>query len=311
MNEVRLLVGMQAAACASASYLNALTYARERIQGKHLTEKNKDAPSVPIIRHPDVRRQLMLMKTYTEGMRSLLYYVSFCEDRIRVSDDPNEKARYQGIIDVLIPVAKGYVTDKAFEVCSHGVQVYGGYGYIKEYPQEQLLRDCRITMIYEGTNGIQAMDLLGRKLGMNKGQSFKDVLSEIKKTVEIAGSVKGLEKFAADVEKAVNQLADLARHIGAAAAGGKVTVAFAFAHPFLEVTGDITTAWMLLWRAAVAARQLEKGANKKDKAFYEGQVKSVQFFINTILPVTLGKMAAIHIGDGAAVEISEESFGGK
>ena len=311
MNEVRLLVGMQAAACASASYLNALTYARERIQGKHLTEKNKDAPSVPIIQHPDVRRQLMLMKTYTEGMRSLLYYVSFCEDRIRVSDDPNEKARYQGIIDVLIPVAKGYVTDKAFEVCSHGVQVYGGYGYIKEYPQEQLLRDCRITMIYEGTNGIQAMDLLGRKLGMNKGQSFKDVLSEIKKTVEIAGSVKGLEKFAADVEKAVNQLADLARHIGAAAAGGKVTVAFAFAHPFLEVTGDITTAWMLLWRAAVAARQLEKGANKKDKAFYEGQVKSVQFFINTILPVTLGKMAAIHIGDGAAVEISEESFGGK
>jgi hypothetical protein len=155
------------------------------------------------------------------------------------------------------------------------------------------------------------MDLLGRKLGLNKGQSFKDVLSEIKKTVESAGSVKGLEKFAADVENAVNHLADSARHIGAAAAGGKVTEAFAFAHPFLEVTGDITMAWMLLWRAAVAARQLEKGANKKDKAFYEGQVKSVQFFINTILPVSLGKMAAIFMTDGAAVEISEESFGGK
>ena len=172
MNEARLLVGMQGFSCASSSYLNALNYARQRVQGRHLLKMmEKEAPGVPIIQHPDVRRMLITMKAYVEGMRSLLYYIANCEDRIHVSDDPAEQARLQGIIDVLIPVSKGYISDRAWEMCSIGLQVFGGYGYIKEYPQEQLLRDCRITMIYEGTNGIQAMDLLGRKLGMNQGQA--------------------------------------------------------------------------------------------------------------------------------------------
>jgi len=312
MNEARLLVGMQGFSCASASYMNALNYARTRIQGKALVSSDKDAPSVPIIQHPDVRRQLMLMKSYVEGMRSLLYYVGFCEDCIRISNDADVKARYQGMIDVLIPVAKGYVSDRAFEICSHGVQIYGGYGYIKEYPQEQLLRDCRITMIYEGTNGIQAMDLLARKLGLNKGQAFKNLLGEIGKTIEDAKNISGLESLATGAEKTVSKLGEVALHIGKTAGSEKMLNAFAFAHPFMEVTGDAVMAWMLLWRAAVAARKLAEGKSKKgDTAFYEGQVKSAQFFINTILPVTVGKIAAILANDGAAVEISEDAFGGK
>jgi alkylation response protein AidB-like acyl-CoA dehydrogenase len=311
MNEARLLVGLQGFGCASSAYMNAVDYARERVQGKNLLNmRDKDAPSVPIIQHPDVRRQLLMMKAYIEGMRSLLYYIGWCEDKIKVTHSEEEKDKYQGIIDVLIPIGKGYVTDRAFEVCNHGLQIYGGYGYIKDYPMEQLLRDCRITMLYEGTNGIQAMDLLGRKLGMNKGKPFMDLLGEMGQTLAAARGISGLEDFATKLEEAINKLGEVALHIGTTAFSNKILNAFAFAYPFMEVTGDVIMAWMLLWRSSIAALKLEKGARKKDTAFYEGQLKSAEFFFNSILPVTLGKMKTIRTTNGAAVEISEDSFGG-
>jgi alkylation response protein AidB-like acyl-CoA dehydrogenase len=311
MNEARLLVGLQGLACASSAYMYAVNYARERVQGKHLLQMmDKDAPSVPIIQHPDVRRQLMMMKVYVEGIRSLLYYVGMCEDKIKICEDAKEKLTYQGIIDVLIPIAKGYATDRAFEVCSHGVQVYGGYGYIRDYPMEQLLRDCRITMIYEGTNGIQAMDLLGRKLGLNKGKPMMDLLGEIQKSIAMAKDAQGLEGLAAKLEEIVNKLGEVALHMGMTAMSPKVMNAFAFAHPFMEVCGDVVMAWMLLWRAAIASKKLGNGAKKKDVAFYQGQIKSAEFFIYSILPITFGKMKAILATNGAAIEIAEDSFGG-
>ena len=311
MNDARLLVGLQGLACASSAYMYAVNYARERVQGRHLWNMmDKDAPSVPIIQHPDVRRQLMMMKVYVEGIRSLLYYVGMCEDRIKISEDEQEKSKYQGIIDVLIPIAKGYATDRAFEVCSHGVQVYGGYGYIRDYPMEQLLRDCRITMIYEGTNGIQAMDLLGRKLGLNKGKPMMDLLEEIQKSIAMAEGFQGLKDFAGNLGESVNKLGEVALHMGKTAMSLKVLNAFAFAHPFMEVCGDVVMAWMLLWRAAIAARGLENKPGKKDAAFYEGQIKSAEFFIYSILPITLGKMKAILTTNDAAVKINEDSFGG-
>jgi len=311
MNDARLLVGLQGLACASSAYMYAVNYARERVQGKHLLQMmDKDAPSVPIIQHPDVRRQLMMMKVYVEGIRSLLYYVGMCEDKAKICEDAKEKLTYQGIIDVLIPIAKGYVTDRAFEVCSHGVQVYGGYGYIRDYPMEQLLRDCRITMIYEGTNGIQAMDLLGRKLGLNKGKPMMDLLGEIQKSIAMAKDVQGLEGLAAKLEEIVNKLGEVALHMGMTAMSPKVMNAFAFAHPFMEVCGDVVMAWMLLWRAAIASKKLGNGAKKKDVAFYQGQIKSAEFFIYSILPITFGKMKAILATNGAAIEIAEDSFGG-
>ena len=311
MNAARLLVGMQGFCCASASYLNAVNYARERVQGKNLLQMmDPNAPSVPIIQHPDVRRMLMGMKAYVEGMRSLLYYVGLCEDKRAILEDEAEKEKYQGIIDVLIPIAKGYVTDKAFEVCSQGVQVYGGYGFISEYPQEQLLRDCRITMIYEGTNGIQAMDLLGRKLGMKKGKPIMDLFAEVQATIAEGKKIDAVAACAASLEEAANKLGEVAMHMGATAMSPKVMTAFAFAHPFMEVAGDVVMAWMLVWRAAAAAGRLEK-AKKKDRAFYEGQLKSAEYFTRTVLPVTLGKMNAILTASDAAIEISEDSFGGK
>jgi alkylation response protein AidB-like acyl-CoA dehydrogenase len=312
MNEARLLVGLQGLSSASAAYLYAVNYARERIQGRHLSQiEEKTAPSVPIIQHPDIRRMLMTMKVYVEGMRSLLYYIGMCGDKTVISDNEEEKAKLNGLVDLLIPIAKGYGTDRALDVCNLAIQIYGGYGYIKEYPVEQLLRDCRITPIYEGTNGIQAMDLLGRKLGMNKGKPIMDLLGEIQNTIAQARSMAGLEEYADKLEGAVNKLGEVAMHMGKTALSPEIMTAFAFAYPFMEVAGDVVFSWLLLWRAVIAAEKLEKGAKKKDKVFYEGQLKSAEYFTQTILPTTLGKMNAILTGNSAVVDIEEDAFGGK
>jgi alkylation response protein AidB-like acyl-CoA dehydrogenase len=311
MNDARLMVGNQGLACASASYMYALNYARTRIQGRHLLKlTDKEAPGVPIIQHPDVRRMLMIMKIYVEALRSLSYYIAFCSDSIATTTDPDEKTRLQGIIDFLIPIAKAYTTDRAFDVCSLGVQVYGGYGYIKEFPMEQLLRDCRITPIYEGTNGIQAMDLFGRKLGQNGGRPIIDLGDEIRRTLAAAAEVDRTAPMAEKLEEALVRLEEVARHIGMTAMYGNLLTAAAHAYPFLEVCGDVIVGWMLLWRARIAGEALNNGG-KKDAAFYEGQIKSSEFFTQVMLPVALGRMEAILSGSSAAVDICEESFGGK
>jgi hypothetical protein len=311
MNEARLLVGLQAMTCASNSYLNALSYARQRHQGRHLLRAmDPEAPAVAIIQHPDVRRMLITMKAYVEGMRSLLYYVCSLTDRRNTADSESEKARLQGMIDLLIPIAKGYVSDRSQEVCNLGLQIYGGYGYTREYPQEQLVRDCRITQIYEGTNGIQAMDLLGRKLGLNQGKPIMDLLGEIQKTIGRAKASETLQPLAASFEMTIQRLAEVAMHMGATAMSPEALTAFSFANSFMEVAGDVVMGWMLLWRGAVAAEQLANGARKKDEGFYQGQIKSAQFYIQALMPATMGKMDAIMGGCAAAVEIDEKSFGG-
>ncbi len=311
MNEARLLVGLQGFSFATCAYMYALNYARERIQGKPLQQaKDPNAASVPIIQHPDVRRMLMTMKVYVEGMRSLLYFISLLFDRIQIDDRPEEKDKCQGMIDVLIPIAKGYVSDRALDVCNIGLQVYGGYGYIKEYPMEQLVRDCRISTIYEGTNGIQAMDLLGRKLGQNNGKPVMDLFGEMHKTLAAAKQFAELENEVAVFETALNKLAEAAMHLGAAAMSPKILHAFAFAYPFMEVAGDVVLAWMLLWRAVVSAEALKNTPKKKDATYYEGQLKGAEFFMQTLLPITMGKINAIKKTNGAAVEISEAAFGG-
>jgi alkylation response protein AidB-like acyl-CoA dehydrogenase len=311
MNEARLGVGFQAFNYASAAYLYALNYARERVQGRDL-ERGKDAgaPQVPIIRHPDVRRMLLEMKAHVEGMRSFVYYVGQCLDKEALSVDEDEKAFYKGFGDLLTPLVKAYCAQRGFDVCVQAVQVYGGYGYTKEYPVEQLVRDCKITSIYEGTDGIQAMDLLGRKLGMAKGQVFLNFLGEIQKTIGMARESEGLEEITAEFEKAVNRLGEVALLLGKNAMSPQFKVAFAHAFPFLMVMGDVVMAWMLLWRAALAKGKLDGGAKKKDVDFYEGQLKTAEFFIQTILPATMGKMNSIVKSNGSAVEISEAAFGG-
>ena len=324
MNEARLDVGAQGFTHASAAYLYALNYARERLQGKDL-EGAKDAedPQVPIIRHPDVRRMLLQMKAYSEGMRSFVYYVACCFDRLALAESTTDKERYSGLIELLTPVIKAYCSDRGQDVCQLAIQVFGGYGYTKEYPVEQLYRDCKITSIYEGTNGIQAMDLLGRKLGMRKGAVFMDFLREVQKCINHAKEIGALEAMGAAVERALTRLSEVALHLGKTAMSDQQKTAFAHALPFLDVMGDVIMAWMHLWRSTVAWPKLEilaggadndaikqKVSKNKDAAFYDGQLKSAAFFIHTILPITLGKMNSVMAGHPAAIEIDERSFGG-
>ncbi len=319
MNEARLLVGMQGLALASSAYLYAVEYAKQRLQGKHLLKMSDlEAPQVPIINHPDIRRMLMWMKAHVSGMRSLNYYVGLCFDKVLTSENDVDKSRWQGLIELLTPIVKAYCADKSFEVCTQAVQVYGGYGYTREYPVEQLLRDSKICSIYEGSNGIQAMDLLARKLGMANGKNFMNLLSEIKKTTSQAKKINDLAPVAAEVEDAVDQLAECALFLGQNAMSNKVLTAFSFAYPFLEIMGDVVLSWMLLWRAAVAYPELKKrlaSAEKDDiirenseAAFYDGQIRLARYYAFSILPLSMGRIKNIKHFDGSAVEMAEASF---
>jgi len=258
-----------------------------------------------------------------DGLRSLIYYGGLIYDMEHLAEEAADREKYADRSAILTPIIKGYITDKALEVTSHAVQVYGGYGYIKEYPVEQLMRDCRIFMLYEGTNGIQAMDLLGRKLGMKKGQPFLDYLSEMQKTTDAAREIEAVKDMAEKVEEGISRLSEIALYLAKTAMSDNILNAFAFAHPFLEVTGDVSVAWMLLWRATAASRKLEKLAKSsdpaqmkekaeknKDAGFYYGQIKTAEFFIMTLLPITMGKLNAIAASNGAAVEMPAVALGG-
>ena len=308
MNEARQMVGLQGFANASTSYLYAVNYARERLQSKGLTDP-AGSKAVSIINHPDVKRQLLMMKSWVEGMRSLVYYGGLCHDRIAISSDDAEKKQLSTLLEVLTPIIKGYVTDKAFEICNHGIQIYGGYGFIEEFPVAQLLRDSRIFMLYEGTNGIQSMDLMGRKLTMYNGEPFQYFLDQIQRVISVSKTVGLVQPLAETLETFFAEYTEIVQHLARMPQSGKVLEAFAFSHPFMEVTGDLVMAWMLLWRAGVAAPKI--GIKKKDTAFYQGQVQTARFFINTILPISRGRLEAIRKGDAVAAEMEDAAFGGK
>ena len=210
---------------------------------------------------------------------------------------------------MMTPVIKSYCSERGFDVCVEAMQVFGGYGYTKDYPIEQLLRDCKITSIYEGTNGIQAIDLLARKLGMKQGGVFLNYLQEIQKTVAAAKEIPELEKMSEAVSAAVDRLGEVAMKLGQTAMSPDFKLAFAFAKPFLNVVGEVTMAWMMLWRAVIASRQREVVKKKKERLFYEGQLKTAAYYVFSILPETMGKMKGIAAGDGSVVEMDEASFG--
>ncbi len=311
INHARMGTGLQGLSYASAAYLLAVNYARERIQGRDLENfADHSAASVPIIKHPDVRRNLMWMKSYVESMRSFFYYLSTCGTLGVIAETEAEREKKGDIFNMLTPIVKDYLAVKGHEVCIQAIQVYGGAGYTRDYLVEQYARDCKITSIYEGASGIQAMDLLARKIGMKKGTVFMNFLGEIQKTIALAKEIEGLTELAEKLEAATNRLGETAMNIGQMAMSPDFKVAFAHSLPFLYAMGDTIMAWMLLWRAVVASQKLNNGAKKKDIAFYEGQLKTAEFFIRTELPLTMGKMEAIQGGCKAAMEISDEGFGG-
>ncbi len=313
MNEARIGVAIQGQALAGAAYAHALTYAKERCQGKNLLQMmDPSAGSVPIIQHPDVRRMLLWMKSYVEGMRSLIYYTAHSVDLSELDSGEEDREKYKGLVEILTPILKCYCSEKSFEVCTQALQVFGGYGYTTEYPMEQYLRDSKITSIYEGTSGIQSMDLLGRKLGMKKGEYFMALLGEMKKTCDAAKEFERISDLADNLDKAINRAGEVAFHLGTLAMSPRVMTAFAFSHPFLMALGDVTMGWMLLDRAVKAMAQIDEksnGKSGKNTAFYEGVIRTARFFINSELPITMGRFNAIVASDDSAVEILDASFG--
>jgi hypothetical protein len=311
INHARMSVGLQALSYASSAYMLAVNYARERIQGRELENfADADAPSVPIIKHPDVRRNLLWMKSHVDGMRSFFYYLAMLGTKSVIADTEEERGKSGEIFEMLTPIVKDYLAIRGHEVCIQAIQVFGGAGYSNDYLVEQYARDCKITSIYEGTSGIQAMDLLARKIGMKSGAVFMNFLGEIQKTIAGARNFEQLTDCADAVEAAVHRLGETALHIGKMAMSPEFKKAFAHAHPFLEVMGDVIMAWMLLWRASVAAPGTADQTNRKDLAFYEGQMMTAMFYIETLLPVAMGKMDAIEKSSPAALEISDDAFGG-
>ncbi|MBU8850336.1 MAG: acyl-CoA dehydrogenase [Desulfobacterales bacterium] len=305
MNEVRLEVGTQAFASANLAYMHALDYAKQRLQGRSIENlADHSADQVPIIRHPDVKRMLLKMKSYVEGMRSLIYYIAFCFDKKEMAADKKEAMHYSNLVEILTPVVKAYSSEKGFDVCVEAMQVFGGYGYTREYPVEQTVRDCKIASIYEGSNGIQAMDFLGRKVAGNKGLMLTELINEIKSTIRTAESNENLAQLAITLESALILFETTCKNTSNAMFSKHMASAFACAHPLLEASGDIIMAWMLLWRATIADKKLDT----KESAFYQGKIKAAQFFIMTIIPAAMGKLTAITYENNPAASMEEHLF---
>ena len=325
MNEARLFVGMQGLCHASTAYLHALQYAKERVQGSSIERmKDGDAPRVAIIEHPDVRRMLLSMKSSTEGMRAMLYLAAYCLDRVRCGQTAEEKELFQGYVDLLIPICKSVGSDLGFRVCETAIQVYGGYGFIQEYPVEQFMRDCKIASLYEGTNGIQALDLVGRKLAYKQGLLMKrgiKAAGEILAKFRDAFSLRELFKI---YDEAQEHLVQLTKFFGLKSITEDYNVPVLYAKPYLDIFGDVVIGFLLLWQAGLAGKRLEEiyreqGAEgesarakvvreNRNAAFYFGKIASARFFINHVLTQAGGKVRGIMNDDKSALEMPEFAF---
>ncbi|BBO80965.1 acyl-CoA dehydrogenase [Desulfosarcina ovata subsp. sediminis] len=308
MNKFRQIVGNQGMSISSVAYLHALEHARQRIQG--VRPGDKKYQPVTIINHPDIRRMLMTMKVYIEGTRSMIYYIAHCEDKQAVAETEQEERTLGEIIDFLIPVAKAFITDRAVEICNMSMQIFGGYGYIKDYPVEQLVRDVKILTIYEGTNGVQAMDLAGRKLMMQNGRLPATMIVKMRKCVAQSRANTATRPLAEKIDTAIDQFEGIVAHLQSLGQGKGVSELYLYAYPFMEVVGDMTVAWMLLWRASVAAGKIAQTGDPVATDFYRGQLLSAEHFVRTMLPVTLARMQVIRATCTAATDIADGAFGG-
>jgi alkylation response protein AidB-like acyl-CoA dehydrogenase len=299
MNEARIGVGVQGQSVAHAAYNFALDYARQRVQGTAIENiKDADAPRVAIIEHPDVRRMLMTMKVLVETMRSLLYRVALYED-LSHADDLDEKTRNKlsNRVELLVPIAKAHCTDLGFDVCVTGVQVLGGYGYIHEYPLEQLVRDAKIMSIYEGTNGVQAMDLLGRKLRMKGGALFMEWVADGQALVKETAAAFPAEAEA--IGKAIGHVGQTAMHLGGLGMKGKLADAMLQATPFQAMMGHVVLALEALEQAKVAQARIDTG---DDTPHLRGKVLNLKFFVNNLLPQAIATGKAIQNGDTSCLD---------
>lgn len=299
MNEARIGVAVQGLATASAAYQNALSYANERIQGTSTANfKNASAPRVPIVRHPDVRRMLMHQRVCVETMRALICRLGVLLEHAERSEDEKERKACLGQADLLVPVAKALCTDLGFECVSLAVQVYGGYGYTQDFPVEQLLRDTRIQSIYEGTNGVQALDLLGRKMRQQNGALFMSWMQEAMKIVK-SGRDHGFEAQAQMIDKCIKSVAASAMHLGNLGRERDMDGALLNAVPFLRAFGLVALSLEAMDQANIAKDAIDGG---KDTPFYQGKILNLEYFCGRILPSSIALAKEIQSNDKSCLD---------
>ena len=297
MNYERLSIGIQGIGCADASYQSAVAYARERLQSRAPTgPQAQHKVADPILVHPDVRRMLLTMKALTEGGRAFACYVGQQLDLAKFSDDADERQAAETLVALLTPVAKAFFTDTGLESTVHGQQVFGGHGYIREWGQEQLVRDVRIAQIYEGTNGIQALDLLGRKVVANGGTSLRRFTAEIRRYAaedvpHRAALLDAVDRLERTTTRVLEQAASDPNAIGAASVD------------YLHLFGYVAYAWLWSRMARIASER-----HPQDPAFYSAKQATAAFYFERLLPRTLSLEASILAGSRTLYGITAEQF---
>ena len=322
IENARMMVGTKAIATLSTGYLNALDYAKTRVQGADLANPGKDAPRVAILEHPDVRRSLLTQKAYVEGMRALVLYAATWRDRVQVAElagqvDADETRLAAAVNDLLLPIVKGYGSERSWVLLgTESLQTYGGSGFLEDYPIEQYVRDAKIDTLYEGTTAIQGQDLFFRKIVKNHGVALDLLAAEIRLFVhsdgraELQESRELLGTGLSDAEAIVSQmLADLVA--SDPSSGGTVTNVYKVAlntSRLLLVLGDVLVAWLLLRQAQVALDRLDDEISEGDRLFYEGKVAAATFFVATTLPKIASERAIAAAVDLGVMDLDERAF---
>jgi hypothetical protein len=303
IEHARMTIGTKSAATLSTGYLNALEYARQRVQGADMTRlTDRAAPRVEIIRHPDVRRMLMLQKAYAEGLRALWTYAAWTQDKAILEPQGDWDRRR----DFLLPLVKGYSSEKAYELLSQSLQVLGGSGFVQDYPMEQYIRDAKIDTVYEGTTGIQAMDLFFRKIARDQGQTLAGLAAEI--TAFVKGGSEG-DPLAEERQMLGVALDDTQAHLGVmvehltasmADEPARVYRVGLHANALLESMAEVVIAWQLLVHADIALGS--------DTPFHQGKVASGRYLVRDVAPKIAARRIAAQAEDGALMEMDDASF---
>jgi hypothetical protein len=303
MNSARIAVGVQGVAIGDAAYQKALTYSTERVQG---SEIGGDTPgAVPIIRHPDVRRMLLFMRSHVEAMRALLVYNAAAIDLSRALEGDDAEA-WREVAELLTPVSKAWCTDVGMEVTSTAVQVFGGMGYIEEAGVSQHFRDMRIAPIYEGTNGIQAMDLVGRKLAMRMGGVVNDHLDRMRATAaELADAGAEFESMRTELAASIEVLAEVTNWVMTNGLADPVE-ALAGATPYLRIFGIVTGGWLLARQALAAHGELTAGST--DKGYLSAKITTARYYAEQHLPQAAGLVPMVQAGSSVLYEVDAETL---
>ena len=295
MNYERLGVGIQGIGAAEASLQSAREYANERIQSRAPTgAQQPEKAADPILVHPDVRRMLLTMKSYVEGGRAFSTYVAQWLDISKYSDNDEQRKHAEGMVALLTPVAKAFLTDRGLETTIIGQQVFGGHGFIREWGQEQLVRDCRITQIYEGTNGIQAMDLMGRKVVGSQGKLYELFAQDVAAFIEANSSDEALRPYLEPLAASLERLSDVTEHVVNQAANNPEAIGAA-AVDYLDMFGYTALAYM--WAKVIKAAAPK--AEGDTSGFYTGKVKTARFYFDRLLPKTVSLAEGIRSGSDA------------